>query len=99
MKPYPAVLEDLQLFRDRLQRRATKQAWYELQQPQYAYAPLMERPKIVFPDIATTCRFALDTKGYFGANTVYFLPTDDPRLLGLLNCAWHCFTSSRNAPH
>ncbi len=85
MKPYPAVVEHLRQFRDRLQKRATKQAWYELQQPQYAYVPLMERPKIVFPDIATGCRFTLDEEGHFGANTVYFLPTDDRALLGLLN--------------
>src|SRR5207302_1019842 len=44
-----------------------------------------DRPKIVFPDIATSCRFALDTDGRYGANTVYFLPTDDLFLLGLLN--------------
>ena len=45
----------------------------------------MEKPKIVFPDIATSCRFALDKNGFFGANTVYFLPTDDLVLLGILN--------------
>ncbi|HUY31290.1 MAG TPA: TaqI-like C-terminal specificity domain-containing protein, partial [Pirellulales bacterium] len=83
--PYPAVLEHLRPFKKQLQKRATKQEWYELQQPQWAYRELMERPKIVFPDIATTCRFALDTRGRFGANTVYFLPIDDPTLLGILN--------------
>ena len=85
MTPYPAVLEHLRPFRDKLRRRATKQEWYELQQPQYAYVEFMTKPKIVFPDIATGCRFALDRDGRFGANTVYFLPTDDLRLLGLLN--------------
>jgi hypothetical protein len=85
IKPYPAVLEHLRPFKEQLQDRATKQEWYELQQPQLAYRALMERPKIVFPDIATTCRFALDTGGRFGANTVYFLPTGDLTLLGILN--------------
>ncbi len=85
MTPYPAVLEHLQTYKDKLQRRATKQKWYELQQPQYAYIDYLTKPKIVFPDIATGCRFALDREGHFGANTVYFLPTDDRRLLGLLN--------------
>ncbi len=85
MKPYPAVLEHLRPFKEQLQKRATKQAWYELQQPQLAYMELMLRPKIVFPDIATTCRFALDSERRFGANTVYFLPTDDLALLGILN--------------
>jgi len=85
MKPYPAVIEHLRPFRKRLEKRATKQNWYELQQPQYAYVDYLKAPKIVFPDIATGCRFALDTEGRFGANTVYFIPLADPALLGLLN--------------
>jgi hypothetical protein len=85
MEPYPAVIEHLKPFKQRLQNRATRQAWYELQQPQLAYKEMMERPKIVFPDIATKCRFALDSEGRFGANTVYFLPTADRMLLGILN--------------
>jgi hypothetical protein len=75
----------LRPFKQRLEARATKQKWYELQQPQFAYFNYLTSPKLVFPDIATTCRFALDTEGHFGANTVYFLPTDDLALLGLLN--------------
>ena len=63
IEPYPEVLEHLRSFKQQLQKRATKQEWYELQQPQLAYRELMERPKIVFPDIATTCRFAIDTRG------------------------------------
>ncbi len=85
MKRYSAVIQHLKPFRDRLESRATQQAWYELQQPQYAYFELLQRPKIVFPDMAKTCRFALDRESFFGANTVYFLPTDDLVLLGLLN--------------
>jgi uncharacterized protein YdcH (DUF465 family) len=85
MKPYPAVLEHLAHYRQSLEQRATEQEWYELQQPQFAYKQWMESPKIVFPDIATSCRFALDGGGHFGANTVYFIPTDNLMLLGLLN--------------
>ncbi len=85
MRPYPAVIEHLLPFKQRLEQRATQQAWYELRQPQFAYVGFLEKPKIVFPDIATSCRFALDRDGRFGANTVYFLPTDDLYLLALLN--------------
>src|SRR5579863_7153734 len=70
---------------NQLEQRATDQRWYELQQPQFAYVSYLEQPKIVFPDIATGCRFALDTKRRFGANTVYFIPLADHALLGLLN--------------
>lgn len=85
IETYPAVREYLRPFKDRLEARATEQEWYELQQPQFAYAELFRRPKIVFPDMATNCRFALDQDGYFGSNTVYFLPSDDRALLALLN--------------
>jgi hypothetical protein len=56
---YPATEQYLKTFKDRLTRRATRQAWYELQQPQYNFAKYMEQPKIIFPDIATSPRFAL----------------------------------------
>jgi hypothetical protein len=82
---YPAVKAHLEPFRQRLKARATRQEWYELQQPQYAYAELLDGPKIVFPDIAKSPRFALDEGGHYGANTVYFIPGRDLYLLGLLN--------------
>jgi len=82
---YPAVEEHLKPFKARLQKRATRQAWYELQQPQYNFADFMNGPKIIFPDIATTPRFALDDTGYHSANTTYFIPRRDLFLLGLLN--------------
>ena len=82
---YPAIKNYLEQFRERLSKRATSQAWYELQQPQRNFAPLMEGPKIIFPDIATTPRFALDTCGHYSSNTTYFIPSDDKYLLGLLN--------------
>jgi len=82
---YPAVKAHLEPFRARLKARATRQQWYELQQPQYAYAELLDGPKIVFPDIAKRPRFALDEEGHYGANTVYFIPGRDLYLLGLLN--------------
>jgi hypothetical protein len=75
----------LRPFRSKLLRRATKQAWYELQQPQLNFAEYLSGPKIVFPDMATTCRFAFDETGFFVANTVYFVPKTDVYLLGLLN--------------
>jgi len=85
IKKYPAAEAHLRPFKQRLEKRATKQAWYELQQPQLAFAPLMNAEKIIFPDIATTPRFALDTTGFYGANTTYFIPRRDLYLLGLLN--------------
>ncbi|MCL5107934.1 MAG: N-6 DNA methylase [Chloroflexi bacterium] len=90
---YPAVEQHLRQFKDRLGRRATRQEWYELQQPQYNFASYMAGPKIIFPDIAIAPRFALDTGGHYCSNTTYFIPGYDPYLLGLLNsrCAYFYF--------
>ncbi len=82
---YPAIEQYLTPFKDRLEKRATRQEWYELQQPQLRYAQYMDASKIIFPDIAKTPRFALDKTGYYGANTTYFIPHQDLYLLGLLN--------------
>lgn len=82
---YPAIVEHLELFKESLKKRATKQEWYELQQPQYAYVKHFEGPKIVFPDIAIAPRFILDENGFYGSNTIYFIPGRDLFLLGLLN--------------
>ena len=85
IRRYPAVEQHLKPYKDALLKRATKQEWYELQQPQLKFAAFMAAPKIIFPDIATTPRFALDEVGYFGSNTTYFIPRRDLYLLGLLN--------------
>jgi hypothetical protein len=88
---YPAVEQHLRTFKERLTRRATKQEWYELQQPQYNFTKYMDQPKIIFPDIATRPRFALDEVGYYSSNTTYFIPRRDLYLLGLLNSSLGCF--------
>jgi len=54
------------------------------------------KPKIVFPDIATECRFTLDRDGRFVANTVYFCH-DDLRLLGCSTPDWRYSISSKPA--
>ncbi len=92
---YPAVEEHLKPFRDKLLKRATKQEWYELQQPQFKFAKFMDGPKIIFPDIATAPRFALDEVGYYGSNTTYFIPRRDLYLLGLLNSRLATFYFSK----
>ena len=82
---YPAIEQYLQPFKDRLKARATRQEWYELQQPQFRFAQYMDKPKIIFPDIATIPRFVLDEAGHYSSNTTYFIPRRDLFLLGLLN--------------
>ena len=85
IEKYPAVVQHLLPFKGALLKRATRQEWYELQQPQLRFAPFMDSPKIIFPDIATSPRFTLDDVGYYSSNTTYFIPRRDHYLLGLLN--------------
>jgi len=85
IEDYPAVIDHLKPFNTKLKNRATKQEWYELQQPQYGYKSQLDSPKIVFPDIAKGPRFYLDLNGHYCSNTVYFIPGQDLFLLGLLN--------------
>ncbi len=82
---YPFVEKYLRSFKSQLEKRATKQKWYELQQPQLKYVSFYEKPKIVFPDIANKPRFALDEIGFYGATTTFFIGLYDLYLLGLLN--------------
>jgi methylase of polypeptide subunit release factors len=82
---YPAVRRHLAPFRPRLERRATRQAWFELQQPQAAYVPFFEADKIVYPVIGKAGRFALDAEGYYQSDKVFLIPSADWYLLGVLN--------------
>ncbi len=52
VKDLGPVLDYLRPYREDLEKRPTKQRWYELQQPQQRYAAAYDQPKIVFPDIS-----------------------------------------------
>jgi type I restriction-modification system DNA methylase subunit len=90
-----AVLKHLKPYKSELENRATKQAWYELQQPQARYAAHFDKPKIVYPIITNEPRFALDTTGAYINDKVYAIPTDDLYLLGVLNSSafWRVITA------
>jgi len=84
IKDYPAIFQHLKSFEPQLQKRWDKgKYWWELRACDY-YNKFMQ-PKIIYPDIATTCRFVLDTQGFFSTNTTYFIPGNDLYLLGILN--------------
>lgn len=87
---FPAIRDWLLPFRERLEQRATKQEWWELQQAQLAYQPKFEEPKIVYLDIAKSSSFNWDSEGAFIDCTVFMVPNSDLLLLGFLNskAAW-----------
>lgn len=91
---YPAIKAHLLPFKDKLEQRAAKQAWFELQQPQAAYAPLMEKPKIIYGHFSPSALFSFEWRGFYSNDKSYFVPNGDWFLLGLLNSKplWHLLT-------
>ncbi|MDT0508849.1 Eco57I restriction-modification methylase domain-containing protein [Novosphingobium sp. MMS21-SN21R] len=82
---YPAIRDWLLPYKTNLEKRATKQEWFELQQAQEAFAPAMDGKKIGYIDMAMSPSFSLQNKSEYYANTAYFIPTDDTFLLAVLN--------------
>jgi hypothetical protein len=84
IKRYPAIFKHLKQFQKELEKRWDQGSeWWELRACDYY--DKFEQPKIIYPDIATNCRFTLDRDGYFSSNTTYFIAGDDLYLLAILN--------------
>ncbi len=82
---FPAIERHLLPFKGKLEKRATKQEWFELQQAQEAYVPMMEEHKIVYGRFMSEPLFWLDTSGYFMNNALNMLPHTSYYELALLN--------------
>lgn len=87
---YPAVRDWLLPFKPELEKRATKQQWFELQQAQLVYQPTFAIPKIVYLDIADTAPFAVERDGCFIDCTVFAIEASAEWLVAFLNSklAW-----------
>lgn len=90
IKAYPAIRDWLLPFKKELEKRATKQEWFELQQAQLAYHDKLEAPKIAWPHFQLERSFAIEPDGFFLNNKCFFFASDDGSLLALLNstCLW-----------
>lgn len=99
IEDYPVIKAHLLPHKEKLEARATKQAWFELQQAQLAYQPAMRGVKIIYPHFADRPSFALDEAGFFSNNKTFFVASGDPYLLGLLNsrALWFVFSGSSTA--
>jgi len=84
LENYPAIKAHLEQYKQSLSKKAGYGLWYELQSS-IAYYPELERPKIIYQEIATYRYFSFTTKPYHMNNKCFFIPTDDMYLLGLLN--------------
>jgi len=85
-------------FKDRLEKRATKQEWFELQQAQEAYAPHFAAPKISYPHFNDMRNFSFEPLGAFSNDKSYLIPSNDKTLLGLLNSRVLWFMLSSMSP-
>ncbi|MGB8345891.1 MAG: TaqI-like C-terminal specificity domain-containing protein [Ktedonobacteraceae bacterium] len=86
MAKYPAIMKHLEQYEEQLKVRSDKgNEWWELRSCDYYDA--FAQPKIIFPDIASSCQFAYDADGLYSANTTYIMPieADQKYLLSLLN--------------
>ncbi|MGF1548939.1 MAG: Eco57I restriction-modification methylase domain-containing protein [Sphingomonadaceae bacterium] len=91
---YPAIRDWLAQFRDRLEQRATKQEWFELQQGEVGSTYDFSDRKIFYPEISQGPKFSFAPAGYLPNKTVFSLFTEDAYLLALLNSkvAWYYFS-------
>jgi type I restriction-modification system DNA methylase subunit len=82
---YPAVRDHLLPFRAALEKRATKQNWWELQQAQAAYEGAFAAPKLIWPHFQNEPSNALDHGGYYLNNKAFFIANPQPSLSAVLN--------------
>jgi type I restriction-modification system DNA methylase subunit len=89
IEKYPAVLDYLKRFKSKLNQRAEAAAgrhpWYALTRFASEYVEKFSQSKIIYPVIGKMPRFVMDTNGYFGNDKMFFIPSDDYYLLGVLN--------------
>ncbi|MEA2998437.1 MAG: hypothetical protein QOK17_270 [Sphingomonadales bacterium] len=95
---YPAVRDWLISFKNELERRATVQEWFELQQAQEAYSVSISRAKLSYPHFSQGPKFSFEPIGFYSNDKTYFIPTDDLSLLAVLNCKATWFYLSSIAP-
>lgn len=86
---YPAIRDWLLPFKDRLERRATKQEWFELQQAQDLYISEFDSDKIIYSEFNRRY-FLIAKRGIYFNNKIFMVPKRDPFLLSLLqsNVNW-----------
>jgi adenine-specific DNA-methyltransferase len=100
IKAHPAIYRHLKSYKDQLEpcppnwntkrdgpwggRKTGSYKWYEIQD-NIAYWQEFDQSKIIYPDIYEHQSFAWDVRGFYGANTCYFIPTSEKWLTALLN--------------
>lgn len=95
---YPAIKTYLLSYRGALEKRATKQAWFELQQSQERYSTAFSGAKIVYPDIADRPKFSFN-RASFLATTCFCIATDELWLVAFLNSKTTWWLIKQSTPY
>jgi hypothetical protein len=83
-KKYPGVANHLIQFKDKAEKRTDKgDFWWELRACDYY--DKFESPKIMYQVLQVKPCFIYDENGMFCNNSMWFIPSDDKVLLGILN--------------
>lgn len=95
---YPAVRDHLLRYKDKLEARATKQKWYEIQQDQYRFLKGFLASNICFPDMSQGPKFSMSPKGYLYETTTFKIHGDNC-LVSLLNSkvTWFLLRAAANS--
>tara|TARA_R100000935_G_scaffold58100_1_gene93917 strand:+ start:1232 stop:4414 length:3183 start_codon:yes stop_codon:yes gene_type:complete len=81
---YSGISEFLEPFKDKAKKRSDKgKYWWELRACDYYN--LINSPKIIYPEIAMSSRFALDENSTYINKTIFLINSSSLSLLGLLN--------------
>ena len=84
---FPAIANHLLQYKSALEKRNDQgHYWWELRA--CAYYSSFDKPKIVWPDIAPVTSFTFDRNGFYGGNTMYFIPTEDLQFSGFSIQEW-----------
>ena len=91
---YPEIISHLEPLKEKGKKRFDKgEFWWELRN--CAYYDLFDKPKIIFPNLQNTNKFAFDNTGVYLNAPAVFLPSNDKALLAVLNSkvVWHFLKS------
>jgi hypothetical protein len=81
---YPAIRDWLLPFKPELEKHATRQEWFELQQAQLAYQTKFEELKVVYPVISQGPKYSVDVEGRY-INDKCFAIIGPYELIAILN--------------
>jgi hypothetical protein len=95
---YPSIKAHILPYKEKLEKRATKQEWFELQQAQLAYQPFFEKMKIVYGHFSPRPLFSMEGQASYSNDKSYIIPNADYYLLGLLHSSTYWFLISMMCP-